>query len=246
MKYPVMMSSLAAATGLAALLMSGAPAHAATLTYTYDVQLEFTHDHVRQLFREDPDDPDIVIGVVTFEDDDYPWDWRPPYGFSSDLAIGETLSLIFSIEVPANPADASQHITLTSCTWDGGQCSRLGHDSVTAFDPASGKVRMLGDWSGSSAKTVDLFSGTARFVSELGWSHPFDPDTERSYTFCFPREYAPYGFCGYWDYEAHFKIKSFNVQGPLVIPVPPALPLLASALLGLAALRRKLVRRRAA
>ena len=230
MKYS---GGVAAAIGAACLMAGAAPANAKTFSLIYDVQLEFVRDHVRILFEEGPDgefpDETVITGECWWYDTTcYPEaeEWRPQGGRYSLLEPGDIIGLTLSLDVTSSPEEAGWYVGPIHCTLENGSDCRYDfYTTGQGFNPETGAfVATLVGWDGSLAKTIDLRSMTAEFASEFGpesWRRPEVGD---------PCDFSPSileRFCGYWDYEAHFKVSSFTVQGLHVIPVPPALPLLA-------------------
>ena len=238
MKCSVSAAPLAVVMGTAAFLAGVTPATAKTVSLTYDIQMEFIKDHVRQLFMSGPDDydPDFIVAVggCNYGEECYPEDWRPP-GAYRFLNPGDIIGITLSIDVTERSDGSGWGLASVgsfSCT--GGAGCKLG-DYATGFwlDSKTGAFSLSTSGGHESfGKGINLSSMTAWFVSELGDLYAFPTGN------CHDFDNTPDGFCGYWDYEAHFKVTSFTLQGLHVIPVPPALPLLASGLLGLAALRR--------
>ena len=241
MKCSVSAAPLAIVMGTAVFLAGATPATAKTLSLTYDIQMEFIKDHVRQLSIPGPDDYDpnliLVAEVCHYGQPCYPEDWRPIYGWYNFLEPGDIIEITLSADVTETPDGSGWRVDVGSASCTSGSdpiCSNYGSFYGHGFNPKTDALSISIEYGWRTmGKNINLSSMTAWFSSEFGSVH--EPKIGDGCSF---RPSAPNGFCWYWDYEAHFKVTSFTVQGLHVIPVPPALPLLASGLLGLAALRR--------
>lgn len=229
--------ALITAFGAVSLWAVATPAEATTISLTYDIELEFVGDHVRKLMTYNEDTGEVQ--TCDFGDTCYPNDWRPENGRYRNIEPGDEVNLGLSVDLaprssPSYFGDFDSDIT--SCSSHYGGCWLFGnsdYETPASFDATTGAIRLLSGNS-YSGEIIDLFSSTLYYSSELGFAVP-----DYCYGTTFPD--APEGFCGYWDYEAHFNVISFSVEGLEEIPhapVPPTLPLLASAIFGIAAMRR--------
>lgn len=194
---------------------------ASAMSVRVDLTVRFERDFVGKLVSAPSsyDDDPLIQEICYHHQDCYPKDFRPnfPGSIFAHLFIGNQYDATFSFD-PLHMGNS--------------HCNIAGINFICFYSSSTFWPNRIGFFieAPTSSITLDLNAASLSYFGEAGSYRPYaEPGCE------------PFvgDFCDYSGYGADFTVVEVNGKPISAIPVPAALPLLASGILCLANLRRR-------